>query len=258
MVEELMNLVLEDREKDALKRVDHATNVILKLAEKLENRWKETTTPKSYAQVTRMGVAGAAHREVGAPPPVAHPRDEKRIVVRITNKEEVVALKEQTREEIAGRIQRSADEAQLNHKVVAVQKLKSGDLAIYMDSSAAKKDLEQSTDWVKSIAPGAAVSKRTWPVLVHGVRVADFPPTAWEQHAKRMQDENTRIHPGLEIAKVRWLGRTIQKDFAPLLVEVATAEQANRLISEGLAISYDLKMVERFDPKCRIIQCFKC
>jgi len=42
------------------------------------------------------------------------------------------------------------------------------------------------------------------------------------------------------------------------VVEVESAEQANHLINEGVAIAYDLKMVERFDPKCRIIQCFKC
>ena len=49
MVKDLIGLVLEDRKKDALRRVDHATNVILKLVEKLENRWKENTATRSYA-----------------------------------------------------------------------------------------------------------------------------------------------------------------------------------------------------------------
>jgi len=44
------------------------------------------------------------YREVGAPLPIAYSRDKKRIIIRIINKEEVVALKEQTREEIIGRI----------------------------------------------------------------------------------------------------------------------------------------------------------
>ena len=30
-------------------------------------------------------------------------------------------------------------------------------------------------DWANRIAPGAVVKKRTWPVLIHGVRVADYP-----------------------------------------------------------------------------------
>jgi hypothetical protein len=51
---------------------------------------------------------------------------------------------------------------------------------------------------------------------------------------------------------MRWLGRTIKKEYAPLLVEVATVEQVNRLINKGLAIKYDLKIVERFNLKARI------
>ncbi len=73
-----------------------------------------------------------------------------------------------------------------------------------------------------------------------------------------MQTENSRTHPGLKIVGMRWLGRTVEKDYAPLLLEVDIAEHANYLINEGLVIAFDLKIVERFDPKARIIQCFKC
>jgi hypothetical protein len=72
-----------------------------------------------------------------------------------------------------------------------------------------------------------------------------------------MQIENARIHLSLKIVRMRWLGQIIRKDFAPLLVEVDIAEQANRLINEGLVMAYDLKVVERYNPKCRIIQYFK-
>ena len=78
-------------------------------------------------------------------PPAARPRDERRIVVRIASKEEAEALKEQLREEIASRIQRVVDEAHKSHKVVTVQKLKSSNLAIYINSPIVKKDLEAET-----------------------------------------------------------------------------------------------------------------
>ena len=58
--------------------------------------------------------------------------------------------------------------------MVTVQKLKSSNLAIHVNSPIVKKDLEAETGWVISIAPGVIVYKRTWPVLVHGVRVADY------------------------------------------------------------------------------------
>ena len=82
-------------------------------------------------------------------------------MVRIASKEEAEALKEQLREEITSRIQRVADEAHESHKVVTVQKLKSGDLAIHVNSPIVKKDLEAETGWVISIAPGVTVHKRT-------------------------------------------------------------------------------------------------
>ena len=84
------------------------------------------------------------------------------------------------------------------------------------------------------------------------MRVASYPIAAWEEHAIRIQAENARTHPGLKVVGMRWLGRASEKEYAPLLVEVSTAEQANRLINEGLAMAYDLKIVERFDPKARI------
>ena len=73
-------------------------------------------------------------------------RDERRIMVRIASKEEAETLKEQSREEIADRIQQAAGETQDNLKVDAIQKLKSGDIAIHVDSSKTKKDLEAETN----------------------------------------------------------------------------------------------------------------
>jgi hypothetical protein len=57
---------------------------------------------------------------------------------------------------------------------------------------------------------------------------------------------------------MRWLKRTNKKEFGPLIIEVDSAEQANRLIIEGVVLGYDLKVAERYDASCRITQCFKC
>jgi len=60
-------------------------------------------------------------------------------------------------------------------------------------------------DWAKRIAPGAEVKKRTWPVLIHGVRVADYPQGAEEEHARRIEKENEvppgAKSPGNEVAR---------------------------------------------------------
>ena len=94
--------------------------------------------------------------------------------------------------------------------------------------------------------------------MVHGVKVADYPFDAWEKQAKRLTKENEKLHPGLHIQGLRWLTRPDGKDFSTLIVEANSAEYANCIICEGVVLGYDLKIVERYDTKCRITQCFKC
>jgi hypothetical protein len=51
---------------------------------------------------------------------------------------------------------------------------------------------------------------------------------------------------------MRWLKRINRKEFGLLVIEVDSAEQANRLIIEGIVLGYDLNLVERYDAGCRI------
>jgi hypothetical protein len=43
-----------------------------------------------------------------------------------------------------------------------------------MDSPAGKKEMETQKSWAEVIAPSAVMRKRTWPVIVYGVRVKDY------------------------------------------------------------------------------------
>jgi hypothetical protein len=54
--------------------------------------------------VARAGGVGVAQGTALEAPPTAHPREEKRIMVRILNKTEAEAIKKQTREAIVSRI----------------------------------------------------------------------------------------------------------------------------------------------------------
>jgi len=40
----------------------------------------------------------------------------------------------------------------------------------------------------------------------HGVRVADYQLTAWEEYVERIQTENARTHPHMKVVGMRWLG----------------------------------------------------
>jgi hypothetical protein len=61
-----------------------------------------------------------------------------------------------------------------------------------------------------------------------------------------------------KVLGTRYLGRIEGiKDDAPLVVKIPCAEQANRMIREGVVIQYDLKLAETCDSKCRVTQCYK-
>jgi hypothetical protein len=80
-------------------------------------------------------------------------------------------------------------------------------------------------------------------------RIADTGGT----HAKR----ECKNPPRAKIGRTT-LAKTEEREYTPLVVEVNSAKQANCLISKGMAMAYNLKIVERYDLKCRITQCFKC
>jgi hypothetical protein len=69
------------------------------------------------------------------------------------------------------------------------------------------------------------IKKRIWPVLIHGVRIIDYPQKAEEKYARRIKKKNEKFHPGLKILGIRWFGRVEGiKNYAPLIVKVPYAE----------------------------------
>ena len=112
--------------------------------------------------------------------------------------------------------------------------------------------METQKSWAEAIAPSAVIRKRTQPVIVYGVRVKDYQLKVQEKYAKSIIKENAKSVPNLKIRGMRQLRRTNKKEFAPLIIEIDSAEQANRLITEGVVIGYDLKLTERYNASYRI------
>jgi hypothetical protein len=111
----------------------------------MEDRWKETNKTKNYAQVAgghAVGVSQAIRVEALS----IIITEDKRIIVRLSDAITAETISEQSREKIIKRITEGVDAAPANRQVVAVRKLKSGDLAIFIDSPAAKKEIKSATD----------------------------------------------------------------------------------------------------------------
>jgi hypothetical protein len=78
--------------------------------------------------------------------------------------------------------------------------------------------------------------------------------------AKDLELQNASLHPGLCIKRLSW-PRGIQKTRklnSSLTVFLTSPEMANRVIEQRLVESREVKMVERFQTGCGLVQCFKC
>ncbi|GKT61138.1 zinc finger CCHC-type protein [Colletotrichum tofieldiae] len=71
--------------------------------------------------------------------------------------------------------------------------------------------------------------------------------------------DNKAFIPTAEIKYIGWLTRSASKKTASTtVVEFSKAEDANKLIDEGLIWQGQVVQCERYDRKCRLRQCFKC
>jgi hypothetical protein len=260
-LQEVEALAREKRGDDASRRVENIATRMEAAIEKIEKESHKKTSPVTYAQAARGGDLGQTQGILRGvtEPPKASPRDGKRLVIKIQDKDAADEVKNMTTETLMEKIRGDAGAAQARKTVVAIQRLKSGDIAIYTEGVRERAQLENDEEWVKDINPKARVVKRTWPVIVHGMRVADFQQDAGEAGARRIEEENAKRMPGLKIASTRWLTRRENlKDYSSMIIEVASAEQANRMILEGVVYRMCLKTTEAFQPKGRIVQCFNC
>jgi hypothetical protein len=84
--------------------------------------------------------------------------------------------------------------------------------------------MENQKSWVEAICPSAVARKRTWPVIIHGVKVQDYQldatkdaakdqRDAWKKHATHIEKENTKLAPN---RGMHWLRRT-DKEYAQIL-----------------------------------------
>jgi hypothetical protein len=145
---------------DASQHIEKATEKMDKMITKMEDRWKEVNNNKSYAQVLAGSVASGSQATSTRTQSMTQ-TEEKRIIVHFPDRTTAETIREQSREDIVERIKGGADAAPANRQVIVVRKLKSGDLAVYVDSVSAKKEMKSTTDWAKRLALEAVIKKRT-------------------------------------------------------------------------------------------------
>ncbi|KZZ89035.1 FAD binding domain protein [Ascosphaera apis ARSEF 7405] len=144
---------------------------------------------------------------------------------------------------------------------VGVRALPSGDLIFIADSATTKTAAERTvSQWQSALGDQATVQPKRYTVLVHGVRTSLLPNNAQAANVEALYTANPRLRLQVQILRTWWRKRVerLGKKYSSILLDVATAEQANRLINDGLALDNQIHDVELFDSKCLLTRCFNC
>jgi len=145
-------------------------------------------------------------------------------------------------------------------EALALRRLPSGDLILQLASLEAKVYLEEHPEWLNAAVPGAKMHLKTYPVMVHGVKKAAVDTTNEQGAREALMQHNRTLHPGLRVCRVAWpkSAQLSGKTYGSMIVELASAAEANAVIEKGMVEGYDIKTCELFDRNCRVTQCFKC
>ena len=225
---------------------------------------KRQENADSWAKVAERGHEQAirSRHAYGAPTKDNTPRKQgnqiKQLKIRITNGEERAETSLLPSEEIIRRIQTFSNEEVKD--VVALRKLPSGDLLVQTTMKETRDVLAKGGEWLTKVAGSVTVLRTTFAVYTHGVRVVNVNTAEQDMAIRKITEQNKRLHPTLEITRLAWPKQVAEsgKSYSSIIIEVATAEMANRLIDEGLIEGSDIKICELFDKNCRIFQCFNC
>lgn len=178
------------------------------------------------------------------------------ITIRISDPEERKSVQSLPNEAIIQKIEQERPDSK---EVVAVRKLPSGDLRLFLTNERAKAALLHDRSWTACFGQSCRIAENIYKVLVHSVRVDSIDPRQAEDVAK-LQEENQALHDGLKITRLSWLnrGHAPGKTHGSLIVGVATEQMANWIIQRGLVSSFAIHLAEYYSPDSRLTQCFKC
>ena len=217
----------------------------------------------TYASiVARSGLASSMHNPVNhRMSPVQAQRE---IIVNIRDPVTITSIRAMSPRSLKANVDRAIEQSNNEHikqiKVISSNQLKSGDLSIKTVTSAETEALRQfAEDWEHRIGNGATVRILTYGVLAHGIRTSSMDMERFDELRAGLLQDNKPFIPNADIKYIGWLTKSsASKSASSVIVEFARAEDANRIIDEGLVWQGEVFQCERYDRQCRLRQCFRC
>lgn len=234
------------------------TNAILREVQAVHEAVKGLATPPASSPTSpRPTWAQIATSLPPTPPKSPVPSIQgPELTIRISDTEDRKSVQSLPNEAIIQKIQQERPDGK---EVVAVRKLPSGDLRLFLTNERTKATLLQDRSWTACFGKSCSIAENIYKVLVHSIRVDSIDPRRAEDVAK-LQEENQALHDGLKITRLSWLnrGHAPGKTHGSLIVGVATEQMANWIIRRGLVSNFAIHLAEYYSPESRLTQCFKC
>ena len=171
--------------KNVLEQINYRLG---KVEQRTANQPSRAETYAGVAKATNALKTAAQDQRTPITKKLEETRRMREITVRVRNEGEAEGLRKTQDKEILERIQRTGTSG--SKEVAAVRRLGSGDIRINVSSCEAKTCLEKDTTWIKALGTSAELARRTYGVLVHGVKVARVDTSNQEEIIKRITKDN--------------------------------------------------------------------
>lgn len=223
--------------KEAWKASELAVKIVRDI--KALEPMNQGNTVQSYASVAaRGGLAGSMHNPHNQRAPQTQTLRE--IIVNIRDPITIASIRAMNPRSLKAHVDRAIEQSSNEHirklKTVSANQLKSGDLSVKTATTKDMKALRQyAEDWENHIGNGAAVRIPTYGVLAHGIRTSSMNMDRFTEIRDDLLQDDKAFIPRADIKYVGWLTQSASKKTASsVVVELSRAEDANKLIDEGL------------------------
>ena len=190
---------------------------------------------------------------------------QREIIVNIRNPHTIQTLRAMNPRAMKAHVDAAIVQSENEHiakiTTMSTNQLKSGDLSIRTATIGEMQTLRQFTDdWVPRLGSGTSVRTPTYGVLVHGIRTSTIDMEKFGQVRNEILQANKPFIPTADIRYIGWLtGKTPPvKAMSSIIIEFTKAEDANKIIDEGLVWQGEMCQSERYERQCRLKQCFQC
>lgn len=148
----------------------------------------------------------------------------------------------------------------IKNAVLAARALPSKDIVLTFATPHLKLQYENDERLRQAFGEQAEIRRRGLPVVAHGVPVAPFANLSMEQAIDLIKTNNHHWPAEVAIIRVAFPARVtrLAKPTGSLIITVATQQQANALIREGLLCGSSMHDVEVYSDECKVSRCFNC